>query len=141
MRSAGRCARWQGRLRLDLSQYRELEAFAQFGSELDQATQQALGRGERMVATLNQPQYQPWPLEEQVVAIYAGVNGYLDTIPVPQVPRFHDELREHLRTEGSVLESIRESGDVPEEAEEKLKAELDKFLKTFNIEEEKGITG
>ncbi|MDQ3672580.1 MAG: F0F1 ATP synthase subunit alpha [Actinomycetota bacterium] len=130
-----------GRLRLDLSQYRELEAFAQFGSELDQATQQALGRGERMVATLNQPQYQPWPLEEQVVAIYAGVNGYLDTIPVPQVPRFHDELREHLRTEGSVLESIRESGDVPEEAEEKLKAELDKFVKSFNIEEEKGIAG
>ena len=130
-----------GRLRLDLSQYRELEAFAQFGSELDQATQQALGRGERMVATLNQPQYQPWPLEEQVVAIYAGVNGYLDTIPVPQVPRFHDELREHLRTESSVLASIRESGDVPEEAEEKLKAELDKFLKTFNIEEEKGLTG
>ena len=130
-----------GRLRLDLSQYRELEAFAQFGSELDQATQQALGRGERMVATLNQPQYQPWPLEEQVVAIYAGVNGYLDTIPVPQVPRFHDELREHLRTEGSVLASIRESGDLPEETEEKLKAELDKFLKTFNVEEEKGLTG
>jgi len=130
-----------GRLRLDLSQYRELEAFAQFGSELDQATQQALGRGERMVATLNQPQYQPWPLEEQVVAIYAGVNGYLDKIPVPQIPRFHDELREYLRTESSVLESIRESGDVPEEAEEKLKAELEKFLKSFNIEEEKGIAG
>ncbi len=130
-----------GRLRLDLSQYRELEAFAQFGSELDQATQQALGRGERMVATLNQPQYVPWPLEEQVVAIYAGVNGYLDTIPVPQVSRFHDELREHLRTEGSVLAGIRESGDVPDEAEEKLKAELDKFLKSFNIEEEKGIAG
>jgi len=130
-----------GRLRLDLSQYRELEAFAQFGSELDQATQQTLGRGERMVATLNQPQYQPWPLEEQVVAIYAGVNGYLDTIPVPQVPRFHDELREHLRTESSVLAAIRKSGDVPEEAEEKLKTELDKFLKTFNVEEEKGLTG
>jgi len=130
-----------GRLRLDLSQYRELEAFAQFGSELDQATQQALGRGERMVATLNQPQYQPWLLEEQVVAIYAGVNGYLDKIPVPQVPRFHDELREHLRTESSVLTSIRESGDVPEETEEKLKAELDKFLKSFNIEEEKGLAG
>ena len=130
-----------GRLRLDLSQYRELEAFSQFGSELDQATQQALGRGERMVATLNQPQYQPWPLEEQVVAIYAGVNGYLDTIPVPQVPRFHDELREHLRTEGSVLAAIRETEDVPEEVEEKLKPELDKFLKTFNVEEEKGLTG
>ena len=70
-----------GRLRLDLAQYRELEAFAQFGSELDAATQQTLARGERMVATLNQPQYQPWPIEEQVVAIYAGINGYLDDDP------------------------------------------------------------
>src|SRR5947208_620448 len=75
-----------GRLRLDLAQYRELEAFAQFGSELDAATQQALARGSRMVATLNQPQYQPWPMEEQVVAIYAGINGHLDDIPVGQVP-------------------------------------------------------
>jgi F-type H+-transporting ATPase subunit alpha len=130
-----------GRLRLDLAQYRELEAFAQFGSELDTATQNALARGERMVATLNQPQYQPWPFEEQVVAIYAGINGYLDTIPVPQVPRFHDELREHLRTEKSVLSSIRESGDVAEETEAKLKAELDKFLNGFNIEEEKALVG
>ena len=128
-----------GRLRLDLSQYRELEAFAQFGSELDQATQQALGRGERMVATLNQPQYRPWPLEEQVAAIYAGVNGYLDTIPVPQVPRFHDELREHLRTESGILKSIREQGEVDEETEAKLKSELDRFLAGFNIEEEKGL--
>ena len=70
-----------GRLRLDLSQYRELEAFAQFGSELDEATRATLNRGEKLVATLNQPQYQPWPVEEQVVGIYAGVNGYLDDIP------------------------------------------------------------
>ena len=130
-----------GRLRLDLSQYRELEAFAQFGSELDQATQQALGRGERMVATLNQPQYRPWPLEEQVAAIYAGVNGYLDKIPVGQVPRFHDELREHLRTEKSILEAIRDAGEVSDETEEKLKKELDHFLGVFNIEEEKGLAG
>ena len=88
-----------GRLRLDLAQYRELEAFAQFGSDLDQATQQALTRGEKMVATLNQPQYAPWPTEEQVVAIYAGINGYLDDIPAQQVQRFQDELREHLRSE------------------------------------------
>src|SRR5205807_1572036 len=87
-----------GRLRLDLAQYRELEAFAQFGSELDQATQQSLARGERMVATLNQPQYQPWPLEEQVVAVFVGVNGYLDGVPVSEVPRFHEELRQHLQT-------------------------------------------
>ena len=101
-----------GRLRLDLAQYRELEAFAQFGSELDKATQQALGRGERMVATLNQPQYQPWPMEEQVVAIYAGINGYLDDIPVGQVPRFQDELRETLRTDGALFNEIRETSDL-----------------------------
>ena len=130
-----------GRLRLDLAQYRELEAFAQFGSELDQATQSALGRGERMVATLNQPQYQPWPFEEQVIAIYAGIHGWLDEVPVPQVPRFHEELREHLRTEGSVLEGIRESGELGEEAEEKLKAELERFVGSFAVEEEKGLAG
>ncbi|GIU94886.1 MAG: ATP synthase subunit alpha [Gaiellaceae bacterium] len=129
-----------GRLRLDLSQYRELEAFAQFGSELDQATQRALGRGERMVATLNQPQYQPWPFEEQVTAIYAGVNGYLDPIPVAQVPRYHEELREHLRAEGSILAAIREEGEISEATEEKLKAELERFGSMFAIEEEKGIT-
>ena len=67
-----------GRLRLELAQYRELEAFSQFGSELDQATQNTLARGERMVATLNQPQYKPWPHAEQVVALYAGINGHLD---------------------------------------------------------------
>ena len=75
-----------GRLRLELAQYRELEAFAQFGSELDPQTQRTLARGERMVATLNQPQYQPWPVDEQVVAIYAGINGFLDDIPVEDVP-------------------------------------------------------
>jgi F-type H+-transporting ATPase subunit alpha len=128
-----------GRLRLDLAQYRELEAFAQFGSELDQATQNALARGERMVATLNQPQYQPWAAEEQVVAIYAGINGWLDKIPVAQVPRFHDELREHLRTEGSVLEAIQTTGDLSEETEQKLVKELEHFQSVFNVEEEKGL--
>jgi F-type H+-transporting ATPase subunit alpha len=128
-----------GRLRLDLSQYRELEAFAQFGSELDQTTQQALSRGERMVATLNQPQYDPWPMEEQVVALYAGVNGFLDDIPVPQVPRFQDELREHMRTEGSVLKEIRETGDLSDETAEKLDAELQKFKQMFNVEKEEAL--
>ena len=130
-----------GRLRLDLAQYRELEAFAQFGSELDAATQSALARGERMVATLNQPQYQPWAAEEQVVAIYAGINGWLDKVPVGQVPRFHAELREHLRTEGTILKSIRESGDISDETEQKLKKELEHFQGVFNIEEEKGLAG
>src|SRR5215469_5235085 len=111
-----------GRLRLDLAQYRELEAFAQFGSDLDRTTQQALTRGEKMVATLNQPQYDPWPMEEQVVAIYAGVNGFLDDIPTPQVPRFQDELRETLRAEGSIYKEISETGDLPDELAEKLNA-------------------
>jgi F-type H+/Na+-transporting ATPase subunit alpha len=128
-----------GRLRLDLAQYRELEAFAQFGSELDAATQSALARGERMVATLNQPQYQPWAAEEQVVAIYAGINGWLDKVPVGQVPRFHAELREHLRTEGTVLKSIRESGDISDETEQQLTKELEHFQGVFNVEEEKGL--
>src|SRR5437764_273983 len=97
-----------GRLKLDLAQYRELEAFAQFGSELDQATQRTLARGERMVATLNQPQYSPWPVEEQVVAIFAGIHGYLDEVPTEQVPRLPGELREQLKAEGSILKEIRE---------------------------------
>ncbi len=129
-----------GRLRLDLAQFRELEAFAQFGSELDQATQNALARGERMVATLNQPQYAPWPTEEQVVALYAGTQGYLDEVPTAQVPRFHDELRELLRTEGTIYAAIRETNDLTDEITAKLDAELDRFVKSFNIEATGSIT-
>jgi F-type H+-transporting ATPase subunit alpha len=128
-----------GRLRLDLSQYRELEAFSQFGSELDPATQKALARGERMVATLNQPQYDPWPMEEQVTALYAGVNGYLDEIPPAQVPRFHEELREHLRAEGSILGEIRETGDLSDETSAKLDEELKRFVNGFHVEEEQSL--
>ncbi len=128
-----------GRLRLDLAQYRELEAFAQFGSELDAATQQSLARGERMVQTLNQPQYAPWPMEEQVIALYAGVNGYLDDIPVPQIQRFQDVLREYMRTEESLLGKIRETGDLDEETEQKLRDEIEKFKKTFVVQEEESI--
>ena len=128
-----------GRLRLDLAQYRELEAFAQFGSELDASTQQALGRGERMVATLNQPQYQPWPAEEQVVAIYAGIHGHLDTIPVGQVPRFQQELRDTLRAGGTVYPAIVESNDLSDETVKALDEELKKFVHSFAIAEEKGI--
>src|SRR5919202_236847 len=106
-----------GRLKLELAQYRELEAFAQFGSELDPATQQTLARGERMVATLNQPQYSPWAFDEQVVAIFAGIHGYLDDIPVPQVPRFPDELQDKLR-----------------EA-------IDRFKEGFAVHEETGLVG
>jgi F-type H+-transporting ATPase subunit alpha len=130
-----------GRLRLDLSQYRELEAFAQFGSDLDEATRNALARGERMVALLNQPQYQPVPTEEQVAVLYAGVNGFLDDIPVTDVPRFAEELVEQLRTEGTVLKEIRESGDLPDELAAKLDAEIKKVLQSFHVEEEPSLVG
>ena len=122
-----------GRLRLDLSQYRELEAFAQFGSELDEATRSTLNRGEKMVSTLNQPQYAPWPVEEQVVAIFAGTRGYLDEIPTEHVPRFQDELREHLRTEGSIYKDLREGRELPDELVSRLEQELEKFKRGFNV--------
>jgi F-type H+/Na+-transporting ATPase subunit alpha len=123
-----------GRLRLDLSQYRELEAFAQFGSELDDATRAALARGERLVATLNQPQYQPWPVEEIVAAIWVGVNGYLDDIPTADVPRFQEELREFLRAEGSIYKEIVESKDLSDDLESNLKQQIEKFKQGFNVE-------
>jgi len=127
-----------GRLRLDLAAYRELEAFAQFGSELDTATQRQLTRGQRVVASLNQPQYSPWPVEEQVVSIWAVTNGYLDDIPVTEVSRFHTELIQSLQAEGEILKQIAETGDLPDEAVEKLKAHLDSFKESFFVEDEAG---
>jgi F-type H+-transporting ATPase subunit alpha len=94
-----------------------------------------------MVATLNQPQYQPWPAEEQVVAIYAGIHGWLDRVPVGQVPRFQEELRETLRAEGSIYGAIRESGDLSDETAGSLDEALRKFQEGFNIEEERGLVG
>jgi F-type H+/Na+-transporting ATPase subunit alpha len=128
-----------GRLRLDLASFRELEAFAQFGSELDPATLHTLARGTRMVATLNQPQYQPWPMEEQVTAIYAGIHGFLDSVPPSQVPRFQEELREQLRSERTILKEIRETNDLSDELAARLEVELQKFEQGFNVEEELGL--
>ena len=92
-----------------------------------------------MVATLNQPQYAPWPIEEQVVAIFAGVNGFLDEIPVPQVPRFQDELREHMRTEKSIYAEIRDKRELSDDLQEKIKGELEKFKNGFNVEREESL--
>src|SRR5512132_1111929 len=130
-----------GRLRLDLAQYRELEAFASFASDLDPQTQKTLSLGERMVATLNQPQYQPWSLEEQVVAIFAGLNGYLDDVPPAQVPRFQDELREFLTTEGAIYKELREKKELSDELEERLQEQLKKFKDTFAVKEDTGLVG
>ena len=87
-----------------------------------------------MVATLNQPQYAPWPMEEQVTALYAGVNGYLDDIPTDQVPRFQEELRQQLRTDADVLRTIRETKDLDDDTAAKLSAAIEKFKGIFNVE-------
>jgi F-type H+-transporting ATPase subunit alpha len=92
-----------------------------------------------MVATLNQPQYTPWPVEEQVVAVFAGIHGYLDEIPTAQVPRFQDELREHVKTEESILGAIREQRELSDELTEKLHAELKRFAGMFNVQEETAL--
>jgi F-type H+-transporting ATPase subunit alpha len=120
-----------GRLRLDLASYRALEAFAQFASELDDATQQQLRRGQRLVATLNQPQYAPWPFEEQVAAIWGATNGFLDKVDVADVPRFNAELIDVLRAGGKVLEPIRESGELTDETEAALRSALESLTESF----------
>jgi F-type H+-transporting ATPase subunit alpha len=121
-----------GRLRLDLAQYRALEAFAQFGSELDRASQQQLSRGARVVEILKQPQYQPQPVERQVVAIYAVTGGHLDVYPVEDAKRFVTSFNEYLETRHpEVLSTIRETGDMSDETETSLKAALEAFAATF----------
>jgi len=94
-----------------------------------------------MVATLNQPQYAPWPMEEQVIAIYAGINGFLDDVPVQDIPRFQDELRETLRTDGTVYKEIADTGDLSDELAEKLSAEIEKFKQGFNTSDEPALVG
>ncbi|MBJ7365632.1 MAG: F0F1 ATP synthase subunit alpha [Thermoleophilia bacterium] len=118
-----------GRLKIELSQYRDLEAFAQFGSELDAATQQTLSRGARLVASLNQPAFQPWPVEEQVVIMFAAGRGFLDTVAPSDVSRTNDEIRSALRDEGTILTEIRETKDLPDALQTKLSSFLEGLMK------------
>jgi F-type H+-transporting ATPase subunit alpha len=121
-----------GRLRIDLAQYRALEAFAQFGSELDRASQQQLARGARVVEILKQPQYRPVQVERQVVYVWVGVNGHLDTLPVGDAKRFVEEFAEFLGTRHpEVLGAIRDQGDLSEDTERALSDALDAFKQTF----------
>src|SRR3954452_419027 len=104
-----------GTLRLDLAQYRELAAFAQFGSDLDAATQKQLARGSRMVEVLKQPLNSPMSVQDQVVSLYAATNGYLDVVAVEDVPRYEKELLEWFRTRHSdILDAIKDGGDIPD---------------------------
>jgi F-type H+-transporting ATPase subunit alpha len=121
-----------GTIKLELAQFREMEAFSQFASDLDQATQRLLARGSRLTELLKQPQYSPLPVEEQVAVIFAGVNGYLDKIPVNQVTAFEAQFLAKLRAEGSdILTAIRDEQVISDETDEKLKSFLDSFAKTF----------
>ncbi len=121
-----------GTLRLDLAQYRELAAFAQFGSDLDKATKTKLTRGERLVELLKQPQYQPMPVEEQVAVLYAGTRGYLDDIAVTEAIRFGNELVDFMRNQKSdVLAEIVQTKDLGAETEKKLAAALEEFKAGF----------
>ena len=121
-----------GRLRLDLSQYRELAAFAQFGSDLDRATQAQLARGERMTEILKQEQYAPMPVEEQVAIIFAGVNGLLDDLATELIRPFEKAFLEHLRTEKpEILQEIREKKVLDASLEERLKDAVLQFKERF----------
>jgi F-type H+-transporting ATPase subunit alpha len=121
-----------GRIKLELAQYREMAAFAQFGSDLDAATQRLLARGARLTELLKQGQYSPLPIDEQVVAIYAGVRGYLDGIEVKQIGRFEQELLSEMRgAHSDILSAILESGELSDETDKKLAAMLDDFVKKF----------
>jgi F-type H+/Na+-transporting ATPase subunit alpha len=121
-----------GSIKLELAQYREMAAFAQFGSDLDASTQKLLNRGARLTELLKQKQYAPMPFEEQTASIFAGTNGYLDGIPVSDVTRYEDAMLADMRANNpGVLKTIRDTKDLGDDAKKALVAALDKFTKTF----------
>lgn len=122
-----------GTLRLDLAQYRELAAFAQFGSDLDKATQAKLARGARMVELLKQDQYQPLTVEEQVSSLYAGTRGYMDEVPLEAVRKFEAEFLDFMRNaKADILTDIREKEALDDDLENRLKAAIEEFQKGFS---------
>ena len=117
-----------GRLRLDLAQFRELEAFAQFGSELDKNTQERLQRGQRLLEVLKQGQYEPMPMEEQVLQLYAGINGFVDSVELDQVSDFIDGLVSYIRSNHpDILDTIRTTDDLSDETEGKLRTAIETY--------------
>ncbi|WP_455373727.1 F0F1 ATP synthase subunit alpha [Limibacillus halophilus] len=121
-----------GKIKLELAQFREMEAFSQFASDLDAATQRLLARGSRLTELLKQGQYKPLPVEEQVVVIYAGVNGYLDKLPLNKITEFERRYLEEMREKGAdILGAVRDERDLSEETEGKLKSFLEEFVKVF----------
>jgi F-type H+-transporting ATPase subunit alpha len=127
-----------GTLRLDLNQYRELQSFAQFGSDLDRATQQTLARGERLTAILKQGERDPMPVEEQVAVIFAAANGYLDHIEPENVPDWERQFRDYMRdSHNDILEAISEEKDLTDEIEQNLREAIEHFNENYEPEQER----
>ena len=122
-----------GTLKLDLAQYRDQQAFSMFASDLDPATRRQLARGERLMELLKQPQYSPYPVEEQVVSIWAGSKGHLDEVPVEDVLRFEREFLDHLRRRDTVLGDIAATGKLEDATLSSLEAEIADFKKGFQV--------
>jgi F-type H+-transporting ATPase subunit alpha len=123
-----------GSLRLDLAQYRELEAFAKFGSDLEKSTQAQLRRGSRLVELLKQDQFVPMPVENQVVSIFAGTHGYLDKIPLEEVRRFEGELLDAMEARHmDLLREVAEKKELTEEITKKLHGILKEFSEVFSV--------
>jgi F-type H+-transporting ATPase subunit alpha len=121
-----------GTLRLNLAQYREMAAFAQFGSDLDKATQMQLARGERLVEILKQPQYRPMPFEKQVVIVFAANNGFVDDYPVASLKRYETELMTFFDTRKSdLLAELRDKKAIDDDLKAKLVSAFDEFKKEF----------
>jgi F-type H+-transporting ATPase subunit alpha len=130
-----------GSLRLDLSQFRELEAFTAFASDLDAASKAQLDRGARLVELLKQPQYSPYPIEEQVVAIWLGTQGHLDSVAVGDIRRFESEFLDHLRSGNGILAEIRDGKELPDELEERLVTAVNDFKYQFSASDGKPVIG
>jgi len=122
-----------GSIKLELAQYREMEAFAQFASDLDASTRQLLARGARLTEILKQDQFKPYPFEEQVVSIFAGVNGFLDDLDIGSITNYEQALLEDMRTNGKeILDAIRSEKDLSDDTEAKLKAHVEQFTSNFS---------
>ena len=130
-----------GSLKINLAQYRDMQAFAMFASDLDATSRRQLDRGARLVELLRQPQYTPYPVEEQVVSVWAGINGELDEVPVDDVLRFEQELLDHLRHNSDVLTNIRETKTFDDDSAEEVKRQIAEFKKGFQTGSGKLLAG
>ena len=130
-----------GSLKLELAQFRDMQAFAMFASDLDATTRRQLDRGGRLVELLRQPQYSPYPVEDQVVSVWAGLQGLMDEVPVDDVLRFEQEMLEHLRHHGSVLRNIRETKNFDDDTAAALREQIAEFKQGFQTSEGKLLAG